>query len=230
MTAPTGPAPRRLPIVATVLVLLAMAVMVWLGVWQLHRADEKHRLLATYAANVTAPPTALTIGGGPVPDALMYRHAGATCVRVTGWTTIGGRSASGETGFRRLALCTTGAEGPGFVADMGVSTDPGAANPAWTGGPVSGVVTREPVEGGLWADLTGHSVVPRAMIVSTSALPGLSPSAAPDLGDVSNNHLAYAVQWFIFAGVAGIIYLLALRQRWRRDDKPPPGASPQADL
>ena len=40
---------RRLPIGATVVVALAVATMVALGIWQLHRLDEKRALLATYA-------------------------------------------------------------------------------------------------------------------------------------------------------------------------------------
>ncbi|MBM3928735.1 MAG: SURF1 family protein, partial [Sphingomonadales bacterium] len=36
---------------------------------------------------------------------------------------------------------------------------------------------------------------------------------APDLSAVPNNHLAYAVQWFLFAVVAAIIYAMALRRR-----------------
>jgi len=32
---------------------------------------------------------------------------------------------------------------------------------------------------------------------------------------VPNNHLAYAVQWFLFALVAGVIYVIALRRRLR---------------
>jgi len=33
------------------------------------------------------------------------------------------------------------------------------------------------------------------------------------VGDIPNNHLAYAVQWFLFAGIAGVIYALALKRR-----------------
>ena len=44
---------------------------------------------------------------------------------------------------------------------------------------------------------------------------GLKPSALPSLQDIPNNHLAYAVQWFVFAGVAAAIYGLALWQRRR---------------
>jgi len=30
-----------------------------------------------------------------------------------------------------------------------------------------------------------------------------------------NNHLSYAIQWFFFAATALVIYVLALRKRWR---------------
>jgi surfeit locus 1 family protein len=51
------------------------------------------------------------------------------------------------------------------------------------------------------------------MIVSDTGLAGLKPSPRPDPAEVPNNHLAYAVQWFLFAAVAVIIYPLALRYR-----------------
>ena len=53
----------------------------------------------------------------------------------------------------------------------------------------------------------------RMMLIADKPAPGLSPNEAPDLDSVPNNHLAYGVQWFLFAGVAGIIYVLALRRR-----------------
>ena len=37
----------------------------------------------------------------------------------------------------------------------------------------------------------------------------------PDLASVPNNHFAYAIQWFLFAGIALLIYGLALRKRLR---------------
>jgi surfeit locus 1 family protein len=37
--------------------------------------------------------------------------------------------------------------------------------------------------------------------------------ARPNPDDVPNNHMAYAVQWFLFAAAAAVIYLLALRKR-----------------
>jgi surfeit locus 1 family protein len=39
---------------------------------------------------------------------------------------------------------------------------------------------------------------------------------------VPNNHLAYAVQWFLFAAVASVIYVLALRWRGRNGKRSRP--------
>ncbi len=54
------------------------------------------------------------------------------------------------------------------------------------------------------------------MIVSEIAAPGLQPTADPDPSGIPNNHLSYAVQWFLFAGIALIIYAVALWQRSRK--------------
>jgi surfeit locus 1 family protein len=45
----------------------------------------------------------------------------------------------------------------------------------------------------------------------------LAASAPPSPSIIPNNHLSYAVQWFLFAGIAVTIYFLALRQRWRKE-------------
>ncbi len=203
----------RVPLLPTLLVAAAVATMIALGFWQLDRRGEKAALLATYAANRTAAVVALP-QMGPVPAAVMYRPGRATCRRVIGWHTVGGRTREGASGFRYLAECARNVEGPGFVADMGVAEDP-ALRPAWQGGIVSGIITTEPVEGGLWRRLTGQAQVARPMIVAASPAPGLRATAPPDPASVANNHLAYAVQWFLFAAAAAGIYALALRQRWR---------------
>ncbi|MDB5686282.1 MAG: surfeit locus 1 family protein, partial [Rhizorhabdus sp.] len=44
---------------------------------------------------------------------------------------------------------------------------------------------------------------------------GLEPSVPPSIADIPNNHRGYAVQWFIFALTAAIIYAIALRRRLR---------------
>ena len=54
---------KRFPIVATILVLLAVAAMVRLGFWQLDRREEKLALLAVLAANPSKPSIAVPENG-----------------------------------------------------------------------------------------------------------------------------------------------------------------------
>ncbi|MBO9582494.1 MAG: SURF1 family protein, partial [Sphingobium sp.] len=110
------------------------------------------------------------------------------------------------------AQCRTGAEGPVLLIDMGVAPDP-RFKPVWKGGPVTGTITHAPDHRPLLAGLF-DSEPKHLMLISESAAPGLEPTARPDLSSVPNNHLSYAVQWFLFALVASVIYVLALK--WRQ--------------
>lgn len=209
----------RFPLVPTVLVAAAVATMIALGIWQLRRAGEKEALQRQYERNAALPAMALP-SGAVANETLLYRRATAFCLEVTGWRTTGGKSASGRGGTRFIAECRTGAEGPGFVADMGVSSDP-KANPAWKGGELAGRIVAEPRSGGLVERLTGKSPPPRPMIVSDRPAPGLQASAPP-VPEAPNNSLAYAFQWFFFAAAAAAVYVLALRRR-QREKLPPQG-------
>jgi len=213
MTADTPPlADRRWPLVPTLLVLLAMAIMVGLGIWQLQRAAQKERLIAAWQHNLTLPATAYP-GSNPADQRFLYRTLSANCLRVTGWRTLGGETADGRSGWRHVASCATGAEGPGLLVDMGVSEDADAVM-RWAGGPVRGIATTEPDSHSALGRLFLRSPPLRVMIVAETAPPGLVASSRPDPRNVPSNHLSYAVQWFIFAGLAGIIYFIALRRRW----------------
>ncbi|WP_414900547.1 SURF1 family cytochrome oxidase biogenesis protein [Sphingomonas flavalba] len=187
---------KRLPLIPTVIVALAVALMIGLGIWQLQRAQWKAALLATYAAAHDQPPVAYPT----VPDprnAPLFRRSSALCVEVVGWRSTSGRNLAGVPGWSHIAQCRRGAEGPGFQAVMGWSDRPD--DPAWTGGPVTGVIAPD----------SQHVI----RLVASEPAPGLQAAAAPSPEDIPNNHLSYAVQWFLFAGVAMIIYGLALRRR-----------------
>ena len=54
------------------------------------------------------------------------------------------------------------------------------------------------------------------LAVADAPAPGLRASEVPSGADVPTNHLAYAVQWFLFAAAALIIYALAVRRRLQR--------------
>lgn len=206
---------RRLPIVATLVVGLAVAAMIGLGVWQLARLKQKEVALAAYQANLTLPVTAYP-AMNPADDRLLFRTLTANCLRVTSWQVIGGRSREGAPGWRHIATCATGAEGPGLLVDMGVGSDP-HGKASWAGGPVKGRTTHEPDAHSFLVRMLGNAPPLRLMIVSDTAAPGLSPSPLPDPSSVPNNHFSYAMQWFFFAVVALVIYGLALRKRWREE-------------
>ncbi|WP_242138250.1 SURF1 family protein [Sphingomonas sp. TREG-RG-20F-R18-01] len=201
---------KCVPVFATILVALAIIAMVALGVWQLGRRADKAALLAHYARNVTLPPVAFP--AIPVDDGLLFRRSSALCLEPVSFAIEGGRNAHGGTGWRQIAHCRTGAEGPGFTVQLGFGKDP-HAKPSWKGGPVTGYISHAPDHQPLIAGLFGSAAPKTLMLVADPPLAGLDPNPQPDLSAVPNNHLAYAVQWFIFAAIAAIIYALALRRR-----------------
>lgn len=210
---------RAIPIVPSIIVLLAVLLMIRLGVWQLHRLHEKEALLARYAQNQNKPPLPFA-ALFPVGEDDLYRRTSVHCLDAANWQAAAGRAANGNPGWRHIAACRTGAEGPGVLVDLGVSA--GSKAPAWKGGQVSGRLTWAPGAEPLLMRLFATPPPPTPMIVSAQAAPGLQPTAQPDPADIPNNHLSYAVQWFLFAGVALIIYGVALWQRARKVALTPP--------
>ena len=203
---------KRPPFWPTLIVLLAVLAMVRLGFWQLDRLHEKEALLAHFAANQAKPPVALP-ALLPLRNEDLFRRASAMClpVRPAKWIQRGGRLPGGKPGWRMIAFCATGAEGPGFAADIGISASD--VPPAWNGGVVRGRVVTVPSETPLIARLFSAPPPEVPMIVAETPAPGLARSPEPSPADVPNNHLAYAVQWFLFAAIAIGIYAIAL---WRR--------------
>ncbi len=187
---------KRVPIVPTVIVLLAVAIMIGLGVWQLQRKALKESILARYASaeqDQTAQrwPSA---NGEP----LSFSRVVTRCTGIGAVSAKSGRNAKGEPGIAHIAECRT-ASGATARVVLGWSRSPNPA--AWQGGEVTGVFLAQPKG--------------KFDIIADPPLAGLEANAKPDPADIPNNHLAYAVQWFLFAGVALAIYALALRGRMR---------------
>ena len=192
---------RKLPLIPTIIVGLAVAVMIGLGLWQLQRKSEKDALLATYRAAEGQPP----IGWPALPPKEplpLFRHATGNCLQAVGFRTAAGQNRQGEPGYLVIADCRTGAEGPGLSVELGWSKNPNAGRD-FRGGLVSGLIAPDRLS--------------RMRLVAATPGPGLEASAPPSPDTIPNNHLSYAVQWFLFAGLALLIYVLALRQRWRKD-------------
>ncbi len=189
---------RRLPVVATLVVLAAAALMVGLGIWQIQRLHWKEALLARYARAEQLPP----IGWPNIPpkdEALpLFRHATGLCLHIAGRRAIAGENRAGDTGYSIIVDCVTGVEGPGMSVQLGWSKNPNAKI-NWNGGLVSGII--------------GPDRRSRMRLVAASAPPGLETSAPPSIAMIPNNHKFYAIQWFFFAALALLIYGLALRKK-----------------
>ena len=203
---------KRLPVVSTIIVLMAVAAMIVLGIWQLRRAEEKNALIARYATASGLPEMAYpAVAFG---DDLLFRRAGGICLEPLNPRIEGGLNAKGVAGWRHIVACRTGAEGPGMIVDIGWSKQFDTV-PDWKGGQVSGIISRQPDHSSLIARAFGKGAAPALMLVAGTPADGLEPSAPPSLRDVPNNHFAYAVQWFLFAAIAAIVYGLALKRRRR---------------
>lgn len=214
---------KRLPVIPTILVGFAVIAMIALGVWQWRRAAEKEAIITLAVANPAKPPMAFPVLG-PVPSDILFRRSSVHCLRTVAWRDEAGRAADGSVGFRYIAECTTGAEGPGVLVNLGVGDRPGL-KPTWTGGQVEGWITQEPDHRALISRLTQRSLPLRPMLIARVPQAGLKAAAPPSVRDIPNNHRAYAVQWFLFALIALVIYGLALRRYGRRQSADPqPGA------
>lgn len=195
---------KRIPIFATLLVLLAIGTMIALGIWQLQRKAQKEALLAQYEQAEGLPPIAYPTV--PVKGELpLFRHSTVRCINVVKWDSISGVSVSGDAGWAHVASCQTGGgEGPGARIAIGWSNR--ADNPDWNGGTVNGIIAPDNVQ--------------LIKLVAIDPVPGLQLLAKPSRDSIPNNHLIYTVQWFFFAAAAALIYALALRKRLKEKDGP----------
>ncbi|PKP95532.1 MAG: threonine synthase [Alphaproteobacteria bacterium HGW-Alphaproteobacteria-14] len=182
---------RRVPIIPTIIVLAAVATMIALGVWQLGRLAEKETLIARYTAAAGEGEVAAFPLGGTGEDVL-FRRSQVACAEVEKIEAVSGTSARGQKGWVHRATCSV-SPGAVVMVDLGYSRD--LAKPGFAGGAITGIIA------------------PGPRLVADPPQAGLEAMAKPDPGDLPNNHLAYAGQWFFFALTALVIYVLALRRR-----------------
>lgn len=196
---------RRLPLIPTIVVGLAIAAMIGLGIWQIGRAREKEALIARYAAARELPP--VTFPTMPVSDDLpLFRRATGFCLEPVTKRVVAGRNRAGEPGYVHIVHCRTGAEGPGMAVQIGWSKDP-QVGAGWDGGSVSGVVAPDSKY--------------RMRLVAQDPAAGLQPNGMPSIESIPNNHRMYSIQWFLFAFIALVIYLLAVRGRLKSEKTEP---------
>ncbi|MBJ6123048.1 SURF1 family cytochrome oxidase biogenesis protein [Sphingomonas mollis] len=186
--------------IPTLLVALAVATMIALGLWQLlDRLPRKEAFLAQLESNPTKSP----IGFPRLPDdRLLFRQSAGDCLPPVAVRLAG----AGKAGFRAIADCSNG-----MTVQLGTTRDP-KAMVTYAGGLVTGYIGHAP-DGRSLIGAALSPQQPRLMLVATPPLAGLQANAPPDIASVPNNHIAYAGQWFFFAAIAAIIYVLAARRR-----------------
>ena len=205
---------RRPPILPTLVVALAVAAMIALGIWQLKRARWKEGLLAQYAAAAAMPAVDLDplLGrGAPLPP-LSFRRALVTCDADSTEADIhAGRNLGEEVGQVYVIPCRPGAGGRAgrIRVNAGWSARPDGPRRISLHGLVAGRLGAVDGDGPI-------------TLTAATAVPPLAPSRPPSLDSIPNNHRLYALQWFFFAAAALVIYLLALRGRRRRNLPPEP--------
>jgi cytochrome oxidase assembly protein ShyY1 len=195
---------RRLPIIATIIVGAAVAVMIGLGIWQLQRAAWKDRMLAELQAAQALPPVDLdaALAAGDAPP-IAFRRARVTCAaREVTAAARAGRSLRGATGYSYFIPCRPGAGGLAgrLQINAGWSQAPNSLLRLNADGPVEGRIGTAEAEGPI-------------ILTADTPIGPLAPSAPPAVDDIPNNHLAYAFQWFFFAATAALIFFLASRRR-----------------
>lgn len=189
---------RRIPIFATLIVVAAVATMIALGVWQLHRLAWKEDLIARYAQVETMSSDVAWPRDPTSAEAALFRHTHIRCDQVLAQDATAGRNRAGVTGWAQTARC--GLDGGG-TATVALGWTQSTAILPWSGGEIGGIV----------APGEGNSV----RLIASPPPAGMQQLAAPDPRDIPNNHFAYAIQWFLFAGVAAVIYGIALRKKLR---------------
>ncbi len=193
---------RRFPVVATLVVLVAVGIMIRLGFWQLDRVKQKEAELAAFGRNLTK--AVVPFPQDRFDQSMLFHPAMLDCLNPGKPESRG----AGKAGFRLIATCAGGAK-----VQLGTSKDP-KNGVAWQGGVIVGSIGQLPDSRPLIVAAFVHS--PRElMLVSGKPVVGLSANPPRSLKEIPNNHFSYAVQWFLFAGVALVIYGLALRKRLR---------------
>ncbi len=234
----------RFPIVLTGVVLLALAVLLTLGVWQVQRLGWKEALIARAEAAAARPPVSLysLVDSGEDPE---FRQVTIDCPGLASAPFVELQTIQdGQPGVRLISACPilkeTGMKIVSvYLVDRGFVADGISARPPETRSSQSVAVTavlRTPTPpGSMTPEPDGRrfygrdnvamaralnvtaDVAPQTLYALTSSNPdwaALKPSAPPPA--FSNNHLGYALTWFGLAITLMAFYGAMLFRRFRK--------------
>jgi surfeit locus 1 family protein len=227
--------------------LLIAATCVAMGIWQIARLHQKQQFNARVRASLAGPPGSLStlVPAGVDPDAVRYRRAEATgTFDVTHEVVLYGRTMNGQAG-NHLLTPLVAPDGTAVMVDRGwvplSVTTPGRPDTS----PPTGIVTVVGVllrsEGDVPGAVVGGSspetelakidlarlqaqlpyrIAPVYLLLQSQTPPQPSrfPVPAPLAKLSEGPHLGYAIQWFTFATIA-VIGFVVLAVREARDER-----------
>jgi len=229
----------------TALMLAGLALLIGLGVWQLKRLEWKQGLIAQIEARTKGPPITLEdavalAGQGRDPSYYRVRvdgrfhHAKERYLYAV---------SEGRVGWHVITPLET-EDGDIVLVDRGFVPDELKDPSARALGQVENVVTvigiarspetqtlftpdNEPkVNRWFWRDLAGMArsmfpagtidVAPFFLEADKSKVPGFWPEGGQTRLEIPNNHLQYAITWFLLGACLLIVYGLYVRSLYRR--------------
>jgi surfeit locus 1 family protein len=226
--------PRAAPTIGAIALI---ALTLWLGRWQTHRAEEKDALQALFDTRLRETPVQLT-GSVPSAEPLLYRRVRAAGRWVgEGQIFIDNQIHEGRAGFhvvtplrldnrKEAVLVNRGwvARDAGYPGPPAVALPPGAVE-------VTGLATRPPrrvlelssqtVSGPVWQNLSieryrAHTRMDVLPVVVLADVPGAGLAAVhekPDAGVAK--HREYALTWFSLAATALVLWIVLNLRRAR---------------
>ncbi len=221
---------RPLPVL-TAFTLLALAILIALGVWQLERREEKHALLDRIAFRAAAAPAPIEILLATGDDFAAHRHATARGtfdhakeVYVYAPRTDGGPTRQGKKVVTPFALVSGGTilVDRGWVDEAWPSADktvpepegevdvegvlrPSSLSRTFTPPPDTAKRMLFVRDSAAIASLAGVALKSRLILEATNRLG--NPEPLSTTLDIPDNHLNYALTWFSLALVLLVIYL-----------------------
>lgn len=227
----------------TLIVLLAMAVMAALGIWQLDRLEQRRAFNQQKQAALAAPPIELTDADLPAsPQELRNRQAVVRGEYDTArQVAIKNQNLDSQPGVHLVTPLRIAGSDKAVLVNRGWLPFQQADPATWaqfdeqTDGPVQGILqpTRRRPDGSIsilpedtttgWfrldIDAIGQTLPYELLpvVLQLTPEPGRTPEELPrriqpDIAISEGNHFSYALQWFSFAVIAGVVYIAIVRR------------------
>ncbi len=217
--------------------LLAVALLVTLGTWQLDRRAWKQELLAQIAARSDAAPTGLPAriddpsdwaylpiraAGRFAPASLQLmgrNHGGRPGYKLIGLLDRPGQAPlTVDLGWRPLGSPAVDAAALGDLQLTGVAMEMSGEPPF---APANDLMTGQVfwLSPALVTDALSLDTPPLPIVmVATQPLPGIDTVLIPPRTDLPDNHLQYALTWYSLAAIFVGLFVVASRRQDQADE------------